>query len=126
MRSTRTLDRNVRTYIQMAFGTSKYLPLGFGFISVIGAALLFFVMFKAGCAGDPKGGLLGDPVRALQWESYGLLPLLFSAASSGAAIGLMSTSIHRIAHGLAFAMFIFFCLWLAGMQFEIGGVQSCF
>lgn len=110
----------------MTFGTQKYLPLGFGALSIISAALLLFIMFKAGCAGDSKGGSLGDPVRALQLESFGLLPLFLSAASGGAAIGLMSKSIHRVAHGLGFALFMLFCLWLASMQFEIEGVQSCF
>ena len=109
----------------MALSTSKCFPLSFGLLSVIAAAWLFFIMFKAGCAGDIKGGSLGDPVLALQLESYGLLPLFISAASGGAAIGLMSKSIHRVAQGVVFATFMLFCLWLAGMQFEIGGVQSC-
>jgi hypothetical protein len=110
----------------MAFCAQKYLPVGFGLLSTIGAALLLFIMFKAGCAGDPKGGSFGDPVRALQLESFGLLPLLLSAASGGAAIGLMSKSVHRVAQGLAFATFTLFCLWVAGMQFEIWGIQSRF
>ena len=110
----------------MTIGTQKYFPLGFGLLSIVGAALLLFIMFKAGCAGDSKSGSLGDPVRALQLESYGLLSLLLSATSGGAAIGFMSKSIHRVAHGLSFALFMLFCLWLAGMQFEIEGVQSCF
>ncbi|MDP1928781.1 MAG: hypothetical protein Q8K62_09765 [Thiobacillus sp.] len=110
----------------MAVNTTKYLPFGFGLLFVICAAFSLFVMFKAGCAGDLKGGSLGDPVRALQLEGFSLFPLLFSAASNGSAIGLMSKSIHRVAQGLAFAIFVLFCLWMAGMQAETWGVQSCF
>jgi hypothetical protein len=110
----------------MAINTPKYLPLGLGLLFVIGAALSLFFMFKAGCAGDPKGGSLGDPIRALQLESFSLFPLLISAVTGGAAISLISRSIHRVAQGVAFATFTLFCLWLAGMQFEIWGVQSCF
>ncbi|NOS81906.1 MAG: hypothetical protein E8D46_17045 [Nitrospira sp.] len=110
----------------MTFGSQKYFPLGLGLLSIMGAAFLFFIMFKAGCAGDSKGGSLGNPVRALQLESYGLLPLLLSAASGGAAIGFMSKSVHRVAHGLGVALLMLFCLWLAAMQFEMRGIQSCF
>lgn len=84
------------------------------------------VSFKAGCAGDSKGGALGDPVRALQLEGYSLLPLLLGAVAGGAAVGLWSKSIHRVAQGGAFAALVLFCLWLASMQFETWGVQSCF
>lgn len=110
----------------MAANAPKYLPLGLGFLFAMSAAFALFIMFKAGCAGDPKGGSLGDPVRALQLEGVGLLPLLLSAASGGAAIGLASQSIHRVAHGVAFALLALICLWFAGMQFEVWGVQSCF
>lgn len=110
----------------MAANAPKYLLLGLGLLFAMCAATALFVMFKAGCAGDPKGGSLGNPVGALELEGIGLLPLLLSAASGGAAIGLASWSIHRIAQGVAFALLIFIGLWLAGMQFEVWGVQSCF
>ena len=110
----------------MATNTPKYLPLGLGLLFAMSAALSLFVMLKAGCAGDPKGGSLGDPIRALQLESVALLPLLLSAVSGGAAVGLISQSINRVAHGVAFALLALICLWLAGMEIEIWGVQSCF
>ena len=102
----------------MAINTPKYLPLCLGLLFVIGASLSLFIMFKAGCA--------GDPTRALQLEGYSFFPLLLSAVTGGAAIGIMSKSIHRVAQGVAFATFTLFCLWFAGMQLEIWGVQSCF
>lgn len=110
----------------MVINSPKNLPLGFGLLFVIGAILSLFIMFKAGCAGDLKGGSLGDPVRVLQLEGYSLFPLLLSAVTGGAAISMMSKSVHRVAQGVAFATFTLPCLWLAGMQLEIWGVQSCF
>ncbi|TBW10387.1 hypothetical protein E0E52_03845 [Azotobacter chroococcum] len=72
----------------MTTNTPKYLPLSLGLLFAMSAALSLFVMlFKAGCAGDPKGGSLGDPVRALELEGIDLIPLILSAASGGSAIG---------------------------------------
>jgi hypothetical protein len=110
----------------MATSISIKLSLGLRLIFVIGAALSLFAMFQAGCAGDLKGGSLGDPKRALELEGISLFPLLLSAVSGGAAIGLTSQSVNRVAHGVAFAILTLICLWLAGMQFETWGVQSCF
>ncbi|MBN8284739.1 hypothetical protein [Zoogloea sp.] len=110
----------------MAANAPKYMPLGLALLFAMCAALELFLMFKAGCAGDPKGGSLGNPARALDLESVGLLTLLLSAASGGAAIGLALRSIHRIAQGVAFALLVFIGLWFAGAQFEVWGVQSCF
>jgi hypothetical protein len=110
----------------MPINIHRQLSLGFGLLFAIGAALTLFVMFKAGCAGDLKGGALGDPIRALQYERYSVFSLIVSAASGGATVALMSKSTHRIAHSLAFATATLICLWLAGIQFEIWGVQSCF
>lgn len=110
----------------MATNPLKYLPLGLGLLFAVSAALAFFVMFKADCAGDPKGGSLGAPVRALELEGVALFPLLISAASCGAALGMASQSIHRVAHGAGFALLALICSWFVSMQFEIWGVQSCF
>jgi hypothetical protein len=110
----------------MAPHSPKYLPIRLGLLFAVSTALTFFVMFKAGCAGDTKGGSLGDPVRALELEGVALFPLLVSVASGGATLGMASQSIHRVAHGTGFALLALICLWFASMQFEIWGVQSCF
>ncbi len=110
----------------MTIKTPRYLPLILWLLFATGVAFTLFISFKAGCAGDSKGGSLGDPVNALRLESYSLLPLLLSAVSGGVVVSLRSKSSNRVAQGGAFATFILFCLWLAGMQFEIWGVQSCF
>ena len=110
----------------MAANARKHLPLGLGLLFAMCATLTLFVMFKAGCAGDLKGGSLGNPVRALELEGVGFIFLLLSAASGGAAIGLGSQSIYRVAHGVGFALLALICLWFAATKFEIWGVQSCF
>jgi hypothetical protein len=110
----------------MAINAQKYLPLGFGLLFAISAILSLFVMFKAGCAGGPKGGSRGDPAHSLQTQGIGLLPLLLSAASGGSSIGMLSKSIQRLAHGLDIAIFTLFFPWLTGIQFNIWGAQSCF
>ena len=104
----------------------KYLRLGLGLLFVMSAILSFFVMFKSGCAGDIKGGALGNLVRAQELEGLGNIISVLSAAFGGAAYGLVSRSRNRIAHSVAFALFSLVCFWLAGMQFNTWGVQSCF
>lgn len=59
-------------------------------------------------------------------EEAGLLPLLLSAVSGAAAFCLASRSIHRVAHGGVFGILVLIGLWLAGMQFEVLGIQWCF
>jgi len=110
----------------MLANAPKYLSRSLGLLFAVSAAAALFVMFKAGCAGDVKGGSLGNPVRALELEGVGLVPLLISAVSGGAAVGLMSRSSYRVVYGVGFALAALICLWLAGIQFEIWGVQSCF
>jgi hypothetical protein len=95
----------------MAIKTPRDLPLALWLLFATGAVFTLFISFKAGCAGDPKGGSLGDPMRALQLESYSLLPLLLGAVSGGVAVGLKSKSINRVAQGGAFATFILFSRW---------------
>ncbi len=112
--------------VPMTSRVQQYLPLGLWLLFAVGATLTLFILYKAGCAGDPKGGTLGSPVRALELESYSLMPMLLSVASGAIAVGLQSKSAHRAAQGGAFALLVIVCLWLAGMQIEIWGVQSCF
>jgi len=110
----------------MAASAPKFLTIGLGLLFALSAAVALFILFKVGCAGDLKGGSLGDPIRALELEGVGLFPLLVSAASCGATFGLVSQSIHRVAHGVGFALLALICLWFAGMELEIWGIQSCF
>ena len=92
----------------------------------VGTVLSLLIMFQAGCAGDPKTGSLGDPVRALQMENIAFFSLLFSVSIGGVAFGLGSYSPHRVSHGLSFAFLGMMVLWVIGIQISILGIQSCF
>jgi hypothetical protein len=104
----------------------KYWSAGLGLLFIFGAALSFFVTYKAGCVGDLKSGSHGDPIRSLELENLGFLLMFFSAILGAMAIYLSLKSNHRVAYGIAFALFSLFCLWFVGMQFEVWGIQSCF
>jgi hypothetical protein len=110
----------------MSIKSQKYLPLALRILFAVGMALALYISFMTGCTGDSKGSTLGDPARAMQLEGYGMSALLLGAGFGGAAVGLWSKSIHRATQGGAFATIILFGFWLAGMQFETWGVQSCF
>ncbi|WP_374347794.1 hypothetical protein [Chitinimonas sp.] len=90
------------------------------------AASMWF-SYLAGCAGDLKGGALGDPQRALEIESnaallgwlsvllaaglFGSLPRLHISQRFGAAI--LSICVGLIA------------ITLLGIEFEGNGVRAC-
>lgn len=76
----------------MTANAQKFLSIGLGLLFALSAAVAFFVMFKAGCAGDPKGGSLGDPVRALELEGVGLFPLGASKNLDSPALGKITSS----------------------------------
>jgi hypothetical protein len=99
-----------------------------GVLALIGVSLSLFVMFQAGCAGDSKGGSLGNPIRALELEGLATLPFivgLFCGACAIAFAPILSPSL-RVTYSLLFLLVCGICLWLLGIQFEIWGVQSCF
>ncbi|KAF0843141.1 hypothetical protein FNL37_0559 [Methylovorus glucosotrophus] len=110
----------------MTANTSIYLARGLGLLFAVSAAATLFIMFKAGCAGDTKGGSLGNPARAVELEELALFPLLISAAASGTAICFGSQSIYRIAHGAGFAILVLIFLWFVGMYIEAWSFKSCF
>lgn len=84
------------------------------------------ILFQAGCAGDVKTMALGDVRRALQLEGYGIGAALVSAGLSAAAFIQISQSPRRVPQAITFALFLFVCLWIAGMEMETQGIQSCF
>lgn len=102
-------------------------------ISLLGAGMLasaayLYFAYQAGCAGDLKGGTLGDPQQALHYEGLSTGPLLlallcfaalpiFASFKGAAKRALASTAIFLIA---------FVALILGGIQVEVTGVQQCF
>jgi hypothetical protein len=98
----------------------RYRPLLLG-LSLVSLALSFWLLFRAGCAGDLKTGSLGDPQRALDLEYVALPFFLVGVVAATASIAMRSG-------GLAVAALLLGgpLLWLLGIQFEVWGVQQCF
>lgn len=85
-------------------------------------------MYQAGCAGDLKGGALGDLPRALEIEDTGIvlgwlgIALATVAVASGSGLVLQQ----RIAGAVAALFLGFVGFTILGIQFEVWGVQHCF
>ncbi len=93
---------------------------------VIGAALAIYISFQAGCTGDLKSGVYGNPLRALELEKLAIVPHIASAVAGGIAVAVLSWSKNRAAHAVGFAILAFGCLWILEFQVEVYGVQACF
>ena len=108
--------------------THKPMLVGLGLVSVACISCSFLLLFQAGCAGDTKAGVLGNPLRALELESLSLLPFVGGLVAGAACIslGVKASRSNRVANGAAFAVFGGFLLWLLGIQFEHWGLNSCF
>lgn len=94
----------------------------------VAAAASWYLSYKAGCAGDTKGGALGDPNRALQIESMAFLPELL--ALFGLTVFPFAFGKGSIAIRSAVAAVLFLSggigLKVASVYFEVLGVRSCF
>ncbi|WP_349280902.1 hypothetical protein [Polaromonas hydrogenivorans] len=98
------------------------------FLLFAGVTLYLRLSYLAGCAGDLKGGALGDPIRALELEGYSLAPYLvavFCVFLFAHLCGRHKTTA-RIAISTAFCVTLGTCLWIAGIYLEGYGVESCF
>ncbi|WP_028102413.1 hypothetical protein [Pseudoduganella violaceinigra] len=102
------------------------LPLGFLLLFAIAAAVSLLISFKAGCAGDTKGGSYGDPVRAIALEDFAFFSMILSSIFGGAAVACMSRPSYRGGAAVGFALLVLMVLWLAGLQVEDWAVHSCF
>jgi hypothetical protein len=86
------------------------------------ASLLF--SFEAGCEGDSKTGVAGDPIRALQFENIGFGLLLLGWVAFLPLILTRSSNIWRVT-----ALAIFMSgpgIWLLGFWVEGEAVRICF
>jgi hypothetical protein len=98
------------------------------FMATLASTAYLCFAYQAGCAGDLKGGALGDPHQALRYESLATGPM-FIALLCWSALpcfslrgGMGLRSIVSIAVFLAALVMLIF----GGMQFETMGVQQCF
>ena len=94
-------------------------------LSLIGASCV--VLFKAGCAGDLKGGSLGSVEEALRLEEAGV-----PFAWAGVAIAVLAIACHgrlsaqqRIAGAVVVFLVGAIGSTFLGIQFEVWGVQAC-
>ena len=97
-------------------------------VSVGGVALCYYCMFRAGCTGDVKSGALGNPARALEWESLATLPFLLGVV---AGVALMARTLRGVsgwskAAIAACALVGTVSLWLGSVEMESRGILSCF
>jgi hypothetical protein len=98
-----------------------------GVLSVVSFAFSFWLMFRAGCAGDLKTGSYGDPQLALELESIAMPFFLLGAVGLMALTASLKRPMpQRIGIAAASVLFGGPLLWLLAIQFEVWGVQACF
>lgn len=98
------------------------------FVVIAGFSVYLWLSYSAGCAGDTKGGSYGDPVHALQLESYSLVPFLF-ALLTVAALPLVFGRRGLASRSVVAAIFFVFVgatFIFLGIQIESWGIESCF
>lgn len=84
--------------------------------------------FMAGCAGDTKGGSLGNITLALHYGGLASLALFagLSFGSAGFVVRPAPELSQRAAYAAAWFFFSGILFLVAAFQAEVWGVQSCF
>jgi hypothetical protein len=112
----------------MAFASVRHLRIALWLGSFVCVAVSFLFMFKAGCAGDLKGGSLGDLEQAMDHEGGGVfigwLGLLLASAATASTPKF--DLVQRVGCAIAVGVVGLVALTVVGIQFEVWGVQSCF
>ena len=85
------------------------------------------IAFWAGCTGDTKGGSLGDPVAALQIQSFGALAALGAALAFAAAASTLRAkdSTTRVKLAIAAVLAVAMVWIVVGWEAEVQGVKQC-
>jgi len=98
---------------------------GAAFLSVVAA---MYYMFLAGCAGDVKGGWLGNRQLAIDREDtavlLGFIAVILGLIAIGAQQGLSLGQ--RLGAWFGFSVCSLAGLVISGLQLEVWGVQACF
>jgi hypothetical protein len=107
---------------------SRGLAIGLFAAAILASAAYLYFTYKAGCAGDLKGGTLGDQQQALRYEGLSTGPLFvallcFVASPLVAPFGGLAK---RTLASAALFLIALVALILGGTQVEIVGVQQCF
>jgi hypothetical protein len=97
-------------------------------LATASSAAYVYLSFKAGCAGDLKGGSLGDPQEALRIQGQSLAPMFIFllAITVLPFISLQTTMLKRTIAAIALFLVGFASLQAGGIYAEIQGVQQCF
>ena len=103
------------------------LPVLLGVTSLTLFAISLWLLFKAGCAGDTKGGSYGDPLVALSLEEAAFPLFLMAVVVTISAIAsLTSLSMRYRVAIVAFVLVGAPVLWLTGLRVESWGLRTCF
>jgi hypothetical protein len=91
-------------------------------------AVSAWLLFKAGCAGDTKGGSYGDPLVSLSLENAAFPFFLLAVVATASLIAWLTPGSmrYRVAATVAFVLVGIPVLWLMGLQVESWGLRHCF
>lgn len=84
-------------------------------------AVYYWLSSAAGCAADLKGGTWGDPARALELESFSLLPLITALALAVIAPFVCLRNSLLLRASLAVVAFV-----VVGGGLLLGGISTAF
>jgi hypothetical protein len=102
------------------------VALSLAALACLSASLYF--MYQAGFAGDLKTGALGDPRRALNIESTGVLFAWLSIGFVAVAVSVHTglVVIRRIATVICTVVLSLSVFTYLGISAEVRGTQNCF
>jgi hypothetical protein len=97
-------------------------------LTTASSAAYVYLAFTSGCAGDLKGGSLGNPHEALRIQGLSLAPMLIALLTITAMpfVAMQTTMLKRTLVSIALFLLGFAALQAGGIYAEIKGVQQCF
>lgn len=109
----------------MRIGTTSVASL---LVAALAAATFFYFSYQAGCAGDLKEGVLGNPQQAIHYEGISIGPMFVAllALSALPFLGWQVNAVKRVLISIAIFVIGLTALNIGGTQFEIMGSQQCF
>jgi hypothetical protein len=96
-------------------------------LTAASSAAYVYLAFRSGCAGDLKGGSLGDPQEALRIQGLSLAPMLIAALTITALpfVAMQTTMLKRSLLSIAVFLLSFAALEVGGIYAESEGVRQC-
>ena len=99
--------------------------------SLIAAALIalsLFLAFYSGCGGDPKTGVYGNPLVALERERYAATSMLVGLVMAAIAYHSLSKLpiLRRSISAIALPIVALVPLWLLAVYLQVVGISVCF